>query len=65
MESYSRGRRGAPAKGVGVEMRARVQIPHSPPKACYTHPISDGVCIFFCSKLENVKTHKEMHMVEI
>ena len=32
MESYSRGRRGAPAKGVGVEMRARVQIPHSPPK---------------------------------
>ena len=32
MESYSSGRRGAPAKGVGVEMRARVQIPHSPPK---------------------------------
>ena len=32
MESYSRGRRGAPAKGVGVEMHARVQIPHSPPK---------------------------------
>ena len=32
MESYSRGRRGAPAKGVGVERRARVQIPHSPPK---------------------------------
>ena len=31
MESYSSGRRGAPAKGVGVEMRARVQIPHSPP----------------------------------
>ena len=32
MESYSRGRRGAPAKGVGVEMHARVQIPHSPPR---------------------------------
>lgn len=31
MESYSRGRRGVPAKDVGVEMRARVQIPHSPP----------------------------------
>ena len=31
MESYSSGRRGAPAKGVGVEMRARVRIPHSPP----------------------------------
>lgn len=32
MESYSRGRRGVPAKDVGVERRARVQIPHSPPK---------------------------------
>ena len=31
MESYSRGRRGVPAKDVGVERRARVQIPHSPP----------------------------------
>ena len=31
VESYSRGRRGVPAKDVGVEMRARVQIPHSPP----------------------------------
>ena len=31
MESYSRGRRGVPAKDVGVAMRARVQIPHSPP----------------------------------
>ena len=35
MESYSRGRRGAPAKGVGVERRARVQIPHSPPNTPY------------------------------
>ena len=33
MESYSRGRRGVPAKDVGVERRARVQIPHSPPNA--------------------------------
>lgn len=31
LESYSRGRRGVPAKDVGVAMRARVQIPHSPP----------------------------------
>ena len=37
MESYSSGRRGAPAKGVGVEMRARVQIPHSPPKGNCTN----------------------------
>ena len=35
MESYSRGRRGVPAKDVGVERRARVQIPHSPPMPQY------------------------------
>ena len=31
LEMYSRGRRGAPAKGVGRETVARVQIPPSPP----------------------------------
>ncbi len=31
-EKYSRGRRGAPAKGVGWATAARVQIPLSPPK---------------------------------
>ena len=31
MEKYSRGRRGAPAKGVGRATGARVQIPPSPP----------------------------------
>ena len=31
MEKYSRGRRGAPAKGVVRETAARVQIPPSPP----------------------------------
>ena len=30
-EKYSRGRRGAPAKGIGRETGARVQIPPSPP----------------------------------
>ena len=30
LEKYSRGRRGAPAKGVGRETGARVQIPPSP-----------------------------------
>ena len=30
MEKYSSGRRGAPAKGVGRETGARVQIPPSP-----------------------------------
>ena len=32
MEKYSRGRRGAPAKGVVRETAARDQIPPSPPK---------------------------------
>ena len=31
METYSRGRRGAPAKGVGRGTAARVRIPLSPP----------------------------------
>ena len=31
LEKYSRGRRGAPAKGVGRATGARVQIPPSPP----------------------------------
>ena len=30
LEKYSRGRRGAPAKGIGRETGARVQIPPSP-----------------------------------
>ena len=32
MEKYPRGRRGSPAKGVGRDTGARVQIPASPPK---------------------------------
>ena len=31
LEKYSSGRRGAPAKGIGRETGARVQIPLSPP----------------------------------
>ena len=33
LEKYSRGRRGAPAKGVGRATGARVQISPSPPQA--------------------------------
>ena len=48
MESYSSGRRGAPAKGVGVEMRARVRIPHSPPiGTAFAH----AVLLFFSKRL--------------
>ena len=36
MEKYSRGRRGAPAKGVGRVTGARVQIPPFPPKILCT-----------------------------
>ena len=49
MESYSRGRRGVPAKDVGVEMRARVQIPHSPPKDCRLN--SNGNFLFSSSEI--------------
>ena len=35
LEKYSRGRRGAPAKGVGRETGARVQIPPSPPRTAW------------------------------
>ena len=37
LEKYSRGRRGAPAKGVGRETGARVQIPPSPPGKARTN----------------------------
>ncbi len=37
LESYPRGRRGAPAKGVVRETVARVQISHSPPKKVQTN----------------------------
>ena len=47
MESYSRGRRGVPAKDVGVAMRARVQIPHSPPLVNCTHTREIEKCVFF------------------
>ena len=63
MESYSSGRRGAPAKGVGVEMRARVQIPHSPPESCLSVPIWYGWiflftkkanCLYSCNRLKKL-----------
>ena len=47
MESYSRGRRGAPAKGVDVLKRARVQIPHSPPVVNCTHSRENEKCVQF------------------
>lgn len=47
MESYSRGRRGVPAKDVGVERRARVQIPHSPPIEVHTKQIERFVSYFY------------------
>ena len=37
MRKYPRGRRGSPAKGVGRETVARVQIPPSAPKVPYLH----------------------------
>ena len=51
LEKYSRGRRGAPAKGVGRETGARVQIPPSPPTIPTTlghgNTINHEVCSVF------------------
>ena len=41
LEKYSRGRRGAPAKGVGRATGARVQIPPSP----FSSQVKEGKCI--------------------
>ena len=46
VEKYSRGRRGAPAKGVGWETAARVQIPPSPPKEIARSPWDFGLFPF-------------------
>ena len=49
-EKYSRGRRGAPAKGVGRESGARVQISPSPPHLGVT---SVTPRLFFCPSPTN------------
>ena len=46
-EKYSRGRRGAPAKGVGRETGARVQIPLS--------PLLFSKWLFFCPSGKKIK----------
>ena len=54
LEKYSRGRRGAPAKGVGRVTGARVQIPPSPPtktpRKLGTLPSNLGVFVFCASR---------------
>ena len=47
MESYSRGRRGGPAKALVRETGARVQIPHSPPRESHTKQIERFVSYFY------------------
>ena len=47
MEKYSSGRRGTPAKGIGRETGARVQIPPSPPKENIRTFIIRGVYFLF------------------
>ncbi len=56
MESYSRGRRGVPAKDVGVERRARVQIPHSPPDTT--------TCGIFYSKNTTICRHENFSKIK-
>ena len=48
MEKYSRGRRGAPAKGVGRATGARVQIPLSPfSSQCQKQKCPADASVFF------------------
>ena len=54
MEKYSRGRRGAPAKGVGRETGARVQIPPSPPRLSPENRIIKRFSGFFFSNKNGV-----------
>ena len=66
MESYSSGRRGAPAKGVGVEMRARVQIPHSPPRNQPPLPYGLGGFLFKNKSYNNTyKGKNKMSNIQI
>ena len=65
MEKYSRGRRGAPAKGVGRATGARVQIPLSPlatlPRVRKEISIVD--ISFFSAEAFLVISHKEQWLV--
>ena len=66
MEKYSRGRRGAPAKGVGRATGARVQIPLSPlatlPRVRKEISIVD---ISFFVEAFLVISHKEQWLVSL
>ena len=65
MEKYSSGRRGAPAKGVGVLKHARVQIPPSPPEnqrktfvfaLVFSIP---GISYYICSNLHSCDRNRD------
>ena len=47
LESYSRGRRGGPAKALVRETVARVRIPDSPPRESHTKHLEISVSYFF------------------
>ena len=56
MEKYSRGRRGAPAKGVGRATGARVQIPLSPLAKGLVKPI---LFLLFINQLKWLSSYKK------
>ena len=55
VERYSRGRRGAPAKGVVLEIAARVRIPLSPPSDNNPNPCVRVVLFFAENRLIQYK----------
>ena len=62
-EKYSRGRRGAPAKGVGRETVARVQIPPSPPRETTLTPRVNVVFFIVNKKIYYMRVlwHSSLH----
>ena len=60
MEKYSRGRRGAPAKGVGRVTGARVQISPSPPKRLCKYYLKSMVCMVFFLDFKGIR--RDLHL---
>ena len=56
LEKYPSGRRGSPAKGVGLLKGARVQIPASPPE----DPLTDVSGFFYCIDWGNEENDRAM-----
>ena len=64
LESYSRGRRGGPAKALGRATVARVQIPNSPPRESHTKHLEISVSYFFLHDCFGIVVNFEVSKIE-